>query len=101
MEANARSMSVIGRKQKEFNTEGTEEAQSSQRRESKDFFLVPEVSEGTDVGDDEGDAELVIGSDLAEFDAAVFEGQAAAFAVVADLHKLILQRAVGDVVADP
>src|SRR5258705_49338 len=37
---------------------------------------------------------------LAEFDAAIFEGEAAAFAVVTDLHKLILQGAIGDVVAD-
>src|SRR6266849_1884570 len=101
MEANARSMSVIGRRKKEFNTEDAEEAQRAQRRESKDFFLVPEVSEGTYVGDDEGDAELVVGADLAELDAAVFEGEAAAFTVVADLHELILQGAIGDVVADP
>ncbi len=59
-----------------------------------------EVSEGANVGDDEGDAELVIGADLAEFDAAVFEGEATAFAVVTDLHELILQGAIGDVVAD-
>ena len=65
----------------------------------KDFFLPAEVSEVADVGDDEGDAKLIVGADLAEFEAAVFEGESAAAAVVADLDELILQGVVGDVVA--
>src|SRR4029077_9442578 len=71
------------------------------RRRLEDFFLVAKVPEGSDVGDDESDAELIVGTHLAESNAAVLDGDAAAFAVVADLHELILQGAVGDVVADP
>jgi|SRR5580704_732305 hypothetical protein len=65
----------------------------------KDFFLPAEVSEVADVGDDEGDFELVVGANLAKFEAAILEGEAAAAAVVADLDELILQGVVGDVVA--
>src|SRR6202790_945682 len=101
MEAKARSLSVIGRKRKEFNTEATEEAQRTEKtEESEDFFLVAEISEGADISDDEGDAELIIGAHLAKLDTSIFESEAATFAVVADLHELILQRAIGDVVAD-
>ena len=35
--------------------------------------------------------EMIFGADLAEVDAAVFEGEAAAGSVVADLHELVLQ----------
>src|SRR5271163_499775 len=66
----------------------------------EDFFLVAEIAEGADVGDDEGDAELVFCADLAEGDAAVFDGEAAAVAVVADLDELVLQGLVGEIVAD-
>jgi len=56
----------------------------------KDFFLPAEVSEIPDVRNDEGDFELIVGADLAEFEAAIFQGQAAAAAVVTDLYQLIL-----------
>src|SRR5690348_6606329 len=59
-----------------------------------------EIPEGADVGNDEGYPELIIGAYLAESKAAIFESEAAAFAIVADLHELALQGAVGDVVAD-
>src|SRR5579859_187357 len=80
----------------------TGERRGAQRKTGglKDFFLVAEISEGADVGDDEGHAELIVGAHLAESDTAVFQSEAAALAVVAELHQLILQRAVGDVVAD-
>src|SRR5580693_3062509 len=69
-------------------------------RELEDFFLAAEVTEGADVGDDEGGGEAVFCADLAEVDAAVFEGEAAAVAVVADLDELALEGLVGEVVAD-
>src|SRR5277367_813020 len=84
----------------EFNTEGTEFAEKIGREELEDFVLAAEVTEGADVGDDEGGGEAVFGADLAEVDAAVFEGEAAAVAVVADLDELALQSFVGEVVAD-
>src|SRR5438034_11716049 len=65
----------------------------------EDFFAAAEIAEGADVGDDESDAELIFGSDLAEVDAAVFDGEAAAASVVTGLHDLALQRFVGEVVA--
>ena len=70
------------------------------RRELEDVFLAAEISEGADVGDDEGGGEAVFGADLAEVDAAIFEGEAAAVAVVADLDELALQDLVGEIVAD-
>lgn len=74
--------------------------QGALRRELEDVFLAAEISEGADVGDDEGGGEAVFGADLAEVDAAIFEGEAAAAAVVADLHELALQDLVGEIVAD-
>jgi len=46
-------------------------------------------SEGTDVGDHERDAELILRADLAKVDAAVFEGETAAAAVVTGLDDLV------------
>ncbi len=66
----------------------------------KDFFLAAQIAERADIGDGERDAELILGAYLAEGDAAVFEGEAAAVAVVSDLGDLVLQRAVLNVVAD-
>ena len=54
------------------------------RQELEGFFLAAEVTEGADVGDDEGGGEAVFGADLAEVDAAIFDGEAAAVAVVVD-----------------
>src|SRR6267154_1135565 len=102
MEAKARSVSVMWRKEKESNTADTEWGREAaeNREKLEDFFLVAEVSEGADVGDDEGHAQLIVRAHLAQSDAAIFEGDAAAFAIVADLRELVLQGAVGDVVAD-
>ena len=72
----------------------------ARRRELEDLFLAAEISEGADVGDDEGGGEAVFGADLAEVDAAVFEGEAAAVSVVADLDELALQDLVGEIVAN-
>jgi hypothetical protein len=66
------------------------------RGELEDFFLAAEISEGAEVGDDEGGGETVFGADLAEVDAAVFEGEAAAVAVVADPDELALEGLVGE-----
>jgi hypothetical protein len=68
-------------------------------RKLKNLFLAAEVAEGADVGDGEGDAELVFRAHLAEDDAAVFEREATAVSVVGDLHDLVLQGAVLKVVA--
>ena len=68
--------------------------------ELEDFVLAAEITEGAYVGDDEGGGEAVFCADLAEVDAAVFEGEAAAIAVVADLDELALEGFVGEVVAD-
>ena len=65
----------------------------------EDLFLAAEVTEAADVGDDEGDAELVVGADLAEFEAAIFESEATAAAVVAELDELILKSVVRNVIA--
>ena len=66
----------------------------------EDAFLAAEITEGADVGDDEGGGKTVFCADLAKVDAAVLEGETAAAAVVADLHELVLQGLVGEVVAD-
>ena len=66
----------------------------------EDFFLAAEIAERADIGDGERDAELILSAYLAEGDAAVFEGEAAAVTVVSDLGNLVLQRAVLNVVAD-
>src|SRR5258707_15399561 len=116
MEAKARSVSVMARakmpglqarryKAKRRNltqrgTGGGTEGAEKRGTELKDFFLVAKVSESADVGDYEGDAELIVGAHLAESKAAELESEAAAFAVVTDLHGLALQGAIGDVVAD-
>jgi len=57
--------------------------------------MAAQISEVSDVGDDEGHAKLIFCADLSQRDAPVFDGEAAAVAVVADLNQLILQRAVG------
>src|ERR1700739_2323111 len=44
----------------------------------KNLFLVPKITEGTDIRNDEGDAKLIFRAHLAKVDAAVFEGQTAA-----------------------
>src|SRR5882724_7793446 len=67
---------------------------------SKYFLLVAEISEGADVGDNERDTELVLRAHLAEVDAPVFDGEAAAATVVTELRDLVLQRLVLEVVSD-
>src|SRR6266581_1279187 len=65
----------------------------------KDPFLAAQVAEGSDIGDGERNTKLVFGAYLAQCDAAVFEGEAAAVSVVGNLRELALQRAVLNVVA--
>src|SRR5580693_1602919 len=104
MEEKARSDSVVGGTvdlERKNLTQRSQRAQKTRRREElEDFFLAAEITEGADVGDDEGGGETIFGADLAEVDAAVFEGEAAAVSVVADLDELALEGLVGEVVAD-
>src|SRR5260370_841730 len=66
----------------------------------EDSFLMTEISEGADVRDDKRQAELILLAHLAEVDATVLEGQAAAAAIVTELHDLALQCLVLEVVAE-
>src|SRR5258705_3468752 len=59
-----------------------------------------QIPESANISDDERDTELIFRANLSEVDAAVFDGQAAAVAVVTELHELGLQRFVLEVVAD-
>src|SRR5882762_9976655 len=59
-----------------------------------------QIPESANISDDERDTELILSANLSEVDAAVFDGQAAAVAVVTELHELVLQRFVLKVVAD-
>src|SRR5260370_29403162 len=59
-----------------------------------------QIPEAAEVRDEERDAKLILRAHLPEVDAAIFEGEAAAAAVVAELNDLVLQRLVFEVVAD-
>src|SRR5262249_25005348 len=61
---------------------------------------VTQVSERSNVRDDERHAKLIVGSYLPQRDAPVLQRQSAAVSVVTHLHQLVLQRVVRDVVAD-
>jgi len=50
-------------------------------------LLMAQIPEGTDVGDDERDAELILRAHLPEIDAAIFHSQATATAVVTELKR--------------
>src|SRR5467141_4824678 len=65
----------------------------------EDSFLMTEIPEVANVRDDEREAELILRAHLPEVDAAIFDGEAAAAAVVAELNDLILQSLVLEVVA--
>src|SRR2546425_286924 len=91
IEANARSASFIG---------GSRKCRPESRGTLENPFLAAQIAERSDVREDQRHAELVFRAHLAERDAAVFERDAAAAAVVADLHKLVLQGVVGQIVAD-
>src|SRR6266446_1534874 len=99
MEAKARSVSFIGATLNHTRRCHAEAARYK-CQPSKNFFLVAKIPEGADIGDDEGDSELIFRAHLAEGDAAVFHGQAATSAVVAGLRQLILQSICGQVVTD-
>jgi hypothetical protein len=76
MEEKARSDSVVGGTvdlERKNLTQRSQRAQKTRRREElEDFFLAAEITEGADVGDDEGGGETIFGADLAEVDAAIF-----------------------------
>src|SRR5437879_275330 len=57
-----------------------------------------EISEVTYVRDDERKAKLILRAHLPEVDAAIFDGEAAAVAVVTELNDLVLQSLVLEVV---
>src|SRR5229473_2729288 len=66
----------------------------------ENLLLAPQISERSDVSNDQSDAELVLRADLPEGQAAILERDSAAGAVVADLHQLILQDPLLEVVAE-
>src|SRR6267378_7857188 len=68
-------------------------------RPLEQLFLSPQISERPDVGNDQSDAELVLRAHLPEGQAAILDRDSAAGAVVADLHQLILQVLLLNVVA--
>src|SRR5580693_5645096 len=73
MEEKARSDSVVGGTVDLERKNLTQRVQKTRRREElEDFFLAAEITEGADVGDDEGGGETIFGADLAEVDAAIF-----------------------------
>src|SRR5467141_682188 len=65
----------------------------------EDSFLMTEIPEVANVRDDEREAELILRAHLPEVDAAIFDGQATAAAVVTELNDLVLQRLVLEIVA--
>src|SRR6266568_2512130 len=67
---------------------------------SKDFFAMPQIPESSDVRNDKRHAKLILAPDLPEVDAPVFQREPAATSVIARLHDLVLQRFVGEVVAN-
>src|SRR5208337_1405202 len=67
---------------------------------SVDTLLAAEISEGAEVGEDQRDAKLIFVAHCAQVNAAIFDGQAATAAIVADLDELVLQSAAVNVVAD-
>src|SRR5467141_953393 len=72
---------------------------ASSPRPLEQLFLPPQISERPDVGNDQGDAELVLRAHLPKGQAAILDRDSAAGAVVADLHQLILQVLLLNVVA--
>src|ERR1700693_4822625 len=64
------------------------------------LFLAPQISERPDVSNDQSDAELVLRAHLPEGQAAILERDSAAGAIVADLHQLILQELLLQIVAE-
>jgi len=50
---------------------------------------MPQIPERSDVRDNERDAELILRAYLAEVDAPIFDGDAAASPVVTELHDLV------------
>src|ERR1019366_5048988 len=66
----------------------------------EDFFLAPQISEGSDIRDNQRDAELIFRADRSEREAPVFQCDSAARSVVADLHELVLQDILIEVVTD-
>src|ERR1700692_4783071 len=69
------------------------------RSHLENLLLSAQISESSNIRDDERDAKLIVGPHLPQRDAPVFDSQPATISVVTDLHQLILQRIVGDVVA--
>src|SRR6267154_1498640 len=63
-------------------------------------FLMAEIPERANVGDDEGETKLILRAHLSEVDAAIFDSEAAAAAVVTELHDLVLQCLVLKVIAE-
>src|SRR3989475_2460291 len=78
---------------------GTGAARCCTIAQLEDSFLVTEIPEVANVRDDEREAELILRAHLPEVDAAIFDGEATAAAVVTELNDLVLQRLVLEIVA--
>src|SRR2546427_296152 len=79
---------------------GTGAARCCTIAQLEDSFLVTEIPEVANVRDDEREAELILRAHLPEVDAAIFDGEATAAAVVTELNDLVLQRLVLEIADD-
>ena len=66
----------------------------------ENLFLPAQIPERSDVSNDQRHAKLIFRADRAERQAPVFQRDPAAGSVVADLHELILQDLLLDVIAE-
>src|SRR5260221_11000403 len=66
----------------------------------ENVFVASQISKGPDVSNDQCDSELILGAALPEGQAPILERDSAAGAVVADLHQLILQKLLLEVIAE-
>src|SRR5438477_1066701 len=67
----------------------------------KNPLLTPQIPKRPDIRDNKRHAKLIVRTHLSQRDPPVLQRQPAATPVVADLHQLVLQGAIRQVVADP
>jgi len=89
----------IGRLAIRAEADGDELRPYIRRRQLEDFVLFVQVAEGADIGDYQGQAELVFVAQGAEGQASVLDREAAAGTVVADLHQFVLHLIQAEIVA--
>src|SRR5579872_3630662 len=66
----------------------------------ENLLLSSQIAERADVSNDQRHAKLIFRADLTQRQAPVFQGDSAARSVVADLHELILNILLFDIVTD-